>query len=233
MPTHYTISFLSAEWFLSSGITIVGIVFFLFFVKQFFMLHEPNITKGLGCFLLATVAVGQVYLIVENKWKMQSSMPLHLCGLSAILSGVLLIKPHQTAYECLFYWGIPGATHSLLTPEMTQGAAGFLYPEYFISHGGIILSALYLTLIIGLKPRQHSWWNVFLYTQFLASIIFAFNYLIGANYMYLSAKPVANNPLIIGDWPWYIGVLEVVALIHFLIIYFPFWLQYRKKEQLN
>jgi uncharacterized membrane protein YwaF len=38
--------------------------------------------------------------------------------------------------------GIPGAFHSLLTPEFTVGMEGFLFMEYFIAHGGIILNAL-------------------------------------------------------------------------------------------
>ena len=40
--------------------------------------------------------------------------------------------------------------------------------------------------------------------------------------MYLSAKPDVSNPFLIGEWPYYILILEVVALVHFLIFYLPF-----------
>jgi len=37
-----------------------------------------------------------------------------------------------------------------------------------------------------------------------------------------------NNPFIIGEWPWYILILEAVGLLHFLIVYLPFGLKYKK-----
>ena len=60
------------------------------------------------------------------------------------------------AYELLLYWDIPGTFYSLLTPEMTQGEGGLFIHEYYISHGGIIFSALYLTIVYGMYPREFS-----------------------------------------------------------------------------
>ena len=77
-------------------------------------------------------------------WSLERSLPLHLCGLSAILSGVVLFYNKQFAYECLFYWGLAGALQSFLTPELNLGKSNLiLYLDYFISHAGIIFSALY------------------------------------------------------------------------------------------
>ena len=42
------------------------------------------------------------------------------------------------------------------------------------------------------------------------------------NYMYLMYAPKADNPFIIETWPWYIGVMEVVAFAHMIIIYSMF-----------
>jgi hypothetical integral membrane protein (TIGR02206 family) len=224
----YTIPIFSTEWFLSAGITFLLIILILVLAKKVSSTLQNHFAKVLGAFLLLTILIGHFYLIATNKWGITHSLPLHLCGISAILSGVVLLKKHQLAYECLFFWGIPGATHSLLTPELTQGGNGFLYPEYFISHGGILLAALYLTIVVGMKPRKLSWWKIFIYAQFLAIFIGGINFLIGANYMYLCHPPIANNPLVIGDWPWYILVFEAAAIVHFLLIYSPFWWHYKK-----
>jgi uncharacterized membrane protein YwaF len=40
--------------------------------------------------------------------------------------------------------------------------------------------------------------------------------------MYLSAKPEVENPFLIGEWPYYILVLEAVALLHFWVFYLPY-----------
>ena len=42
--------------------------------------------------------------------------------------------------------------------------------------------------------------------------------------MYLCIKPIANNPLLIGKWPWYFLGIEIVAIIHFF--YLPFGYKY-------
>ena len=164
-------------------------------------------------------------------WTIESSLPLHLCGLSAILSGIVLFWKRQWAYECLYYWGLPGAFHSFLSPEFTSGTQGFLFFEYYISHGGILLSALYLTLLLDMRPRKNSWLKIFLLSQLLIPIIGSINWILGANYMYMCAKPIAENPLLFGDWPWYFIGMEVAALVHFFIIYIPFISRY--KTELN
>jgi len=44
--------------------------------------------------------------------------------------------------------------------------------------------------------------------------------------MYLCIKPIANNPLLFGEWPWYFLGIEIAAIIHFFIIYLPFSYRY-------
>ena len=39
--------------------------------------------------------------------------------------------------------------------------------------------------------------------------------------MYLFEKPQADNPLLIGDWPYYIIFIELIALINFWLLYQP------------
>ena len=113
-----------------------------------------------------------------------------------------------------------------MTPEFTLGMDGFLFYEYYISHGGILLSALYLTLVLSFKPREGSWWKVFLRSQVLILIIGASNWVLSANYMYFSQKPIVENPFLIGNWPWYIFFIDLFAMVHFLLIYIPFKIKF-------
>ena len=56
------------------------------------------------------------------------------------------------------------------------------------------------------------------------------NWLIGSNYMYLCTKPGVDSPFLVGDWPWYLIELEVVALLLMAIASVPM-IYLRRKGQ--
>ena len=45
------------------------------------------------------------------------------------------------------------------------------------------------------------------------------NFLIGSNYMYVNEPPQVDNPLVIGDWPYYIFLWEILLLIIAYMVY--------------
>ena len=53
------------------------------------------------------------------------------------------------------------------------------------------------------------------------------------NYMYLMYAPKADNPFIIDAWPWYIGVMEIVAFAHMVVIYLMFVSVRKIKSKIN
>tara|TARA_Y100001970_G_C14112045_1_gene791422 strand:- start:332 stop:1051 length:720 start_codon:yes stop_codon:yes gene_type:complete len=224
MVAHYTIQTFSKEWWVATSFTLIIIALILWLGLSLRISYRDRLTKMIGIIL-----IGRFFLIhpyqhyILDIWSVKSSLPFHLCGISAILSGVLLLWKSQFFYECLFYWGLCGAFHSILTPEMTNGSQGLLYFEYYLSHGGIILSALYLTYVIGMRPRVNSWFRVFIFSQILIPVIGCINMLLDSNYLYLSYPPEVNNPIIdfIREQPKliYIIFIDIVALVHFYLIY--------------
>ena len=240
----YVIIPFSMEWFQTNIFSVLAI-FIILYISNFLNKYQLiKMTYAIGALLCFRVIFIQFYQMEIGVWTFEKSLPLHLCGLSAMLSGIVLFWRNQFAYECLFYWGLAGALQSFLTPELNLGKSDFiLYLDYFISHGGIIFSALFLTIILGMRPRKKSWLYVFLFSQILIPIIGIINFIInnlitsgminhcavimgdvikgGANYMYLFAKPEADNPLLIGDWPYYIIFIELIALINFWLLYQP------------
>jgi hypothetical integral membrane protein (TIGR02206 family) len=231
MIPHETLEIFSPLWWQSNLTTLGFILIIIFLGKWFRSKNSARLAKLIGIVLIFRTVGVHFYWNHLGIWTIESSLPLHLCGLSAVLSGIVLFWRNQLAYECLYYWGIVGAFHSLLTPEFTIGTSGLLFYEYYLSHGGIILSALYLTWVLGMRPRKGSWLKVFLWSQFLIPIIGSLNWLIDSNYMYLCIKPIANNPLLIGEWPWYIIGIEIAAIIHFIIVYMPFAYLYRLEKE--
>ncbi len=230
MIPHETLEISSPFWWQSNSITLAFIVVFLLLGQWANSENREKLAKFIGVVLIIRTIGVHFYWDYLGIWKIESSLPLHLCGLSAILSGIVIFWRKQWAYECLYFWGLPGAFHSLMTPEFTIGTDGLLFYEYYLSHGGIILSSIYLTWILKMRPRRGSWWKIFLWSQLLIPIIGCINWALNANYMYLCIKPIAKNPFLIGEWPWYLLGVECAVILHFFVIYLPFAYLYRQTE---
>ena len=225
---HEILEPLSAIWWQTIVWLTVIIGGILFVAKKLNKDQLELLAKMIGVILIARSILVNPYVANLKGWDIYNNLPLHLCGLSAIISGIIMFYRKQWMYECLYYWGIPGAFHAFLTPEFTQGTEGLLFLEYYIAHGGIILSALFCTLYLGFSPRKGSWWRIFLWSQLLLPIVGGFNWLIDANYMFICAPPIVDNPFIIGDFPEHLIGLEIAGLLHFAIVYLPFGLKYRR-----
>ena len=190
---HYIIDFLSIEWLVTNFFALSIIFSTLYFAKSLQSKEQKNkIGIVIGIILLARVILIHPYQLYIDRWDIIHSLPLHLCGIASIISGILLIRFNQFLYEFLILLGIPGAVHALITPELTLGYDRVLLVEYFISHGGIVLSGLYLTFILNNKPRIGAWKGIIIYPHILLFFVHFVNYTIGSNYMYTMTKPIVD-----------------------------------------
>ena len=173
----------------------------------------------LGLFLLFLECFRHYHLLGLGIWSVSTSLPIHLCGIARILAGILLIKPNKTGFEFLALIGSPGALHALLTPQLNHGGTSFMIFEYYASHTGIILTPLIFAIVLGYRMQDKALLNVFIMCQVLLVFIGLSNFVLDSNYMYLAEKPLVNNPMIIGAWPWYILGFEILGLLHIYIFF--------------
>ena len=107
-----------------------------------------------------------------------------------------------------------------LTPQINYyDDSLYRYVEYHITHSGIILLPIYMFQYLNYKLRKYSWLKMLLYLNILVAIIMPLNFQIDSNYMYIAYPPEVNNPLIIGDWPYYILFWEVIVLMFTYSLY--------------
>ena len=224
MIPHETIEVFTPLWYKTIFISFIVIASILVLSLKINTNHMiNNVAWIIGCVLLFRAVMIHPYQFYLGKWSMQASIPLHLCSMSAIFSALLLFKYNQLMYEFLVLIGIAGAIISFITPEFTLGTEGLLFYEYYVSHGGIIVSGLFLTYVLGHRPRRGSWINIFLAGQLLVILVTALNWVMGANYMYTCERPIVDNPLIIGPWPYYFLGFEIIGLVVILISYYIFY----------
>lgn len=210
------------EWWISISIVIATLLVLANLPNYFLWARHSYYGKLIGLLLFVNLLIENVYCWNLGNWSIEENLPLHLCGISGLIAMIIFFKYNELLAHLLFYWGITGGIHSIVTPEFDLGRDGYLFFGYFISHGGILLASVFIIMHRGFKPARKSWLKAFLYIQLAVCIIGMFNWATGSNYMYLIEPPIADNPLIVGGWPWYILVFEGLAVVHFIFLYHLF-----------
>ena len=182
------------------------------------------IRHALAALLLLLDIALHVWYFAAGQWDPTWTLPLHLCSLTLILSFIMLWTKSYRLFEFNYFAGIGGALQALLTPAaILSDYPHFTFFYFFIAHGGIIVSSLFMIAAYGFRPRWSSVWRTMLWLNLLLIPIGIVNYLTGGNYMFIAGKP--DNPSLLdylGPWPWYILSLEGVAFIMCSILYLPF-----------
>lgn len=231
MIRHETMDSLSPLWWLCILATLASIVLIITLPRYYNWAKSKYYQWSIGFLMISNMFIENVYAFQSGQWHFQDNLPLHLCGISGIMGIMLMFRFNAAIAQVFFYWALTGGIHSLLTPEFDLGMNGYFFYSYFINHGSLLLVSFYIIKHFEFTPEKGSWIKAFCYLQIPALAIGVFNWLTGANYMYLSAPPIVENPLIVGKWPFYIIVFEILALVHFFVIYSLYQLFKKYKEE--
>ena len=191
---------------------------------------SERVTRGIlwsiGGIMVVNELLDQAFHIATLRPQayLEDFLPLHLCDISVILVIVLLFTRRFGVYEVVFFWGVAGASNSVITPDLEIGFPSVDFTVYFISHSGIIIGVLLATWGLKMRPTFRSVVKAFLFANLFAIPLIGVNLLVGSNYMFLCEAPVGTTPFFFLPWPWYMLFLEPFAFLLFLLLYSPFWL---------
>ena len=189
---------------------------------------------GMAVWLAVWELSWHAWSLYYGTFSIQTNLPLHLCSVFVWLTVVMMWKRNRTIYELAYFLGIGGALQALLTPDAgIYGFPHFRAFQTFATHGGLVLAALYMTLVEGFRPTWASFKRVFLWTNIYMVIVFFINLAIGSNYLFVAHKPEFPSLLdVLAPWPWYILQVEALALAICFVLYLPFllgdWLAVRR-----
>ena len=225
---------------------LVALLIVLLFNLFFLLLKkdpDSKLNRILRYSMAAILIVNEIGWHLWNlhigQWSVQTMLPLHLCSLFVILSAIMLVTKNYRIYEFAYFLGIGGALQPLLTPD--AGMYGFPHFRFFqviISHGLIVSSAIYMTIVAGYRPYWSSYKRVLagggIYMLFTGLV----NWLIGSNYLFIAHKPETASLLdVLPPWPWYILFIILIGVVLFFLLYLPFWIKdlrsSRRKEQVS
>lgn len=155
-------------------------------------------------------------------------LPLHLCDVVVWLTVLSCLIPWQRVRELAYYFGLAGTTLALLMPDVQGLRVSYPVVQFFISHGLVVTLLLALVISGEFRPSRTSLvWSVVV-LHIYAAILGAFNALFGTNYMYLCSRPGGDSILdLMGPWPWYLVGADIVGMILFGLLWWPF----RKPEK--
>ncbi len=207
-------------------LVLVGIYILIFLFRK--KLRNPKIDVKM-CYIIAAALILQeislsIWRAYNGAWHPGTSLPLHLCGASIVLSAIMLINKNYILFEINYFWGLGGAIQALLTPDIGMyGFPHYRFFQFFTSHGLIIVAVLYMVFVHQYTPKHRSIWKVFGITLIYTVFIAFFNLIFKGNYLFICWKPENGSIMdVMGPWPWYIGPLAMVAIISFYIWYAPF-----------
>jgi hypothetical integral membrane protein (TIGR02206 family) len=150
------------------------------------------------------------------------SLPLHLCGLAALMTAWVLWRRSYRVHEIAYFWGIGGSLPALLTPDLPYDFPHPWYFIFFVGHGLIVVGVVYATVVHRLRPTFRSVGKTFVASVALVAVMIPVNGMLGANYLYLRAKPEGATLVdYMGPWPWYVAVMVVAGLVVTLACYAP------------
>ncbi len=185
---------------------------------------RKKVRYTLAAMLLLNEMAWHTWNWATGQWSVQTMLPLHLCSIFVFVNAAALITKNYRLYEFAYFLGLIGAVQPLFTPDLGQyGYPHFRFFQTFISHGSIVTAAIYLTAVEGYRPTFQSLVRVLVWGNVYMVGVGGINALLGSNYLYIARKP--DTPSLIDlmpPWPWYILVIELLAVVLVVLLYLPF-----------
>ena len=143
---------------------------------------------------LATIVainwIAWMLLLYFKGWfNIGNELPLNLCDWATVATIVALVRPTQKSFELAYFWGLCGTLQALLTPDCVYDFPDAQFTLFFVYHGGIIASVLYLTLGLKMRPVPMSFPRVIGWTLLYGAVAGAADAVLGTDYGFLRSKP--------------------------------------------
>ncbi|HEY4112912.1 MAG TPA: TIGR02206 family membrane protein [Rhizomicrobium sp.] len=192
---------------------------------------DAPIRYGLATVLIADW-VWWYWIAWQHGWlTVGDALPINLCDWATVATIIALLAPRQRAYELAYFWALCGTVQGMITPDTPYDFPEVRFLNFFIYHGGIIASVLYLTFGTGMRPVPRSIPRVIAWSFGYLAAAAIVDVALGTNYGFLRAK--APGQTLFGfmpEWPWYIPVLVALGVASAMLYYLPWFIADRIRK---
>ena len=217
----YLVEFMSQDWITWSLFSLLFISTPLLIARFLNKSQKKMFSYLMGGLLILDFIAENAGYALSGTWDVQYNLPLQLCGISSLICCFLpFVKNKEKLFQFVYYTGIIGGVMAILTPQMNYFDGTLRYfLNYYVSHSLIIALPIFMFLHLDMKLPRLSWFKLWINLNILMAIIMPINFLLGSNYMYVNSPPEVDNPLVIGEWPYYIFIWEVLIIIIAYLVY--------------
>ncbi len=179
--------------------------------------------RVLGGMLLALYPVGLAVHALYGSLSVLTALPLQYCDIATLAGGIALWTRRPFFCEVVYFFGIAGTLQGLLTPALIYEFPDPRFFLFFVMHGGVPITAIYVVTAMGVRPRPGAVLRIMTFSIGWYAVIAVVNYALGANYAFQCSKPVQASLFDqLGPWPWYNLSTIGLGLVFYSLLYLPF-----------
>ncbi|MBL9131173.1 MAG: TIGR02206 family membrane protein [Verrucomicrobiaceae bacterium] len=205
-----------------AALVVVGVVFVLMFLAAFTR-FKTLAERLLGSVLLSLYPAGLLVHASCGSLAAQTAVPMQYCDVAAIAGGLALWTRSRFWCEVVYFFGIAGTLQGLITPALLHEFPDPRFFHFFIMHGGVPVTAIYVVTAMGMQPRPGAVPRVFGFSLAWYAVTALVNLALGTNFAFQCAKPPQASLFDhLGPLPWHNVSAMVLGLIVYTLLYLPF-----------
>lgn len=190
--------------------------------------HDPCIARVIRFALAALLAASWVVwfaLLYDRGWFSAATvLPMNLCDWATIATVLSLVRPNRRTYELAYFWALSGTLVALLTPALAVDFPDPRFIVFFALHGGVVVSVLFMTFGLGMRPQPSSIPRVIVWSFAYLAAAIAANTLLGTNFGFLVVKPAEPSLYdLLAPWPGDIPELMLLGAGFIALLYAPYF----------
>lgn len=173
---------------------IIIFTYFIILKKHNIKQHQQRTKFILAIILLSQQTLLYTWYCLGKENILIDSLPLYICRIVTICIVISFLFNTRKLYFIIYYFGSIGSLIALIMPD----TSGYLFPhvmyvQFFITHGVMLISVMYIRYIEGYEPSLKELRKVIVFIFGYAIVTSQLNKMIGSNYGYLERPPASNN----------------------------------------
>ncbi|MBU6443284.1 MAG: TIGR02206 family membrane protein [Alphaproteobacteria bacterium] len=189
--------------------------------------NVPRLVRAVRAALAALLAgswMAWVIFVYAQGWSSVGTLlPMNLCDWATIVVEITLLFPNQRSYELGYFWVLGGTLQALVTPALALDFPSPAFVIFFALHGGVMVSILFLTIGVEMRPWPSSIPRVAFWSLVYLATTLTINARFGTNFGFLSAKPPEPSLLdYLSPWPIYIVEEILLGGAIIVLLYAPY-----------
>lgn len=172
-----------------------------------------------GIFLLTYLAesIGRVIRVHWEPWT--ERLPLHFCSFMSLVCFFALWGRCKWASALAFFGVITASVQGLITPMLYRDFPSVDYFAFFIGHGLLFISALYIPIVLEWRARPWDDLRSLLICDIYLLCIHPINLILDTNYGFTQIAPKGSILEWFGEAPWCYLAMQIPAFLVLRALY--------------